>query len=441
MEKNKKKKMNMSLKVTLMVEAIILISSFIFGAVSISLAKTGIVKSIRQRMLEIANCASGSVNGDVLGTLTAKDVNSTNYRAVYNALAVFRDNVELEYVYAVKAEEDGTFTFTVDPDLENAAEFGDEVVYTDALAAAAKGTPSVDETPYTDAWGSFYGAYSPVLDSAGNVAGIVAVDFSVKWFESQLEEQKHSTVVSYIVILLVTLFIATILSLAVVKPYVQLQEQLSTEVAQKARENEQLFLQVVHSLADAIDAKDEYTNGHSGRVAAYSKEIARRYGYEGKALDDIYIMGLLHDVGKIGVPDNVINKPSSLTPEEYDQVRKHSVIGAKILENIEIMEKLSEGARWHHERFDGAGYPDGLKETDIPEEERIIALADAYDAMTSNRSYRKALPQARVREEIESGKGKQFDPAIADVLLAMIDEDVDYRLREGGGTQADDKDL
>ncbi|MBQ3798309.1 MAG: response regulator [Butyrivibrio sp.] len=211
---------------------------------------------------------------------------------------------------------------------------------------------------------------------------------------------------------------------------VRLQRDLEKEVWEKTRENEQLFLHVVASLADAIDAKDAYTNGHSGRVALYSKEIAKRFGYDEKGQDDIYMMGLLHDVGKIGVPDEVINKPGRLTDEEFECIKKHPAIGGRILGNIKEMPSLSKGARFHHERYDGRGYPDGLKGEDIPEEARIISVADAYDAMTSNRSYRDALSQEKVKEQIINGKGTQFDPAFADIMVSMIEEDTEYRMRD-----------
>ncbi len=211
---------------------------------------------------------------------------------------------------------------------------------------------------------------------------------------------------------------------------VRLQRNLANEVERKTRENEQLFLHVVGSLASAIDAKDTYTNGHSGRVAEYSTEIARRFGYNEKQQHDIYIMGLLHDVGKIGVPDSVINKPDRLTDEEFELIKKHPDVGGRILDNIREMPSLSAGARWHHEKYSGGGYPEGISGEEIPEEARIIAVADAYDAMSSNRSYRRALPQEKVRSEIERGKGKQFDPRFADIMLEMIDEDTEYKMRD-----------
>ena len=209
-----------------------------------------------------------------------------------------------------------------------------------------------------------------------------------------------------------------------------LQRNLADEVDRKSKENERLFLHVVSSLASAIDAKDTYTNGHSSRVAGYSREIAKRAGYEGKQLEDIYMMGLLHDVGKIGIPDAVINKPAKLTDEEYDIIKNHPVLGARILGNIKEMPGLQKGARWHHERYDGKGYPDGLSGKDIPEEARIIAVADAYDAMTSHRSYREPLLQSVVREEIINGMETQFDPEFARIMLGMIDEDTGYKMRE-----------
>ncbi|SDB49996.1 putative two-component system response regulator [Pseudobutyrivibrio sp. YE44] len=227
-------------------------------------------------------------------------------------------------------------------------------------------------------------------------------------------------------------FVASVLVLRVkhAVELIRLQKDLEGMVAEKTKENENLFMHVVESLADAIDAKDNYTNGHSGRVADYSKEIAKRYGYDEKKQEKIFMMGLLHDVGKIGVPDEVINKPGRLTDEEFAKIKKHPGIGGKILSNIKEMPELAAGAKWHHERYDGKGYPQGLSGDDIPEEARIIAVADAYDAMTSNRSYRGSLPQQIVRGEIEKGKGSQFDPRFADIMLGMIDEDTEYSMRD-----------
>ena len=196
------------------------------------------------------------------------------------------------------------------------------------------------------------------------------------------------------------------------------------------KEVEEMNVQVVSALAAAIDAKDTYTNGHSARVAVYSKMIAERAGCSKSKQDEIYMMALLHDVGKIGIPDEVINKPSGLTDEEYELIKKHPVIGNEILSRIKDRKNLAIGAKWHHERFGGGGYPDGLCGEQIPEEARIIAVADSYDTMASRRNYRDVMPQKQVRAEIEKGIGTQFDPKYANIMIQLIDEDTDYSMRE-----------
>ena len=433
-------------------------------------------------MLDIANCASGSIDGDVLGSLTAEDVGSPEYEQIYNTLSVFRDNVELEYVYSIKSEGRGVFVFTIDTDPDTPAAFGDKVEYTDALNTAAHGTGAVDNVPYEDSWGRFYSAYSPVFNSTKDVVGIIGVDFSEEWFNQQLITETIRIMIVFSAVLLSTLIISIFISFSVVRGITNplkkmtriaqkyrdgdfsekmdmagseeikdlsealssmaeslqdkmailqsVQVTLSEEVENKTSENEMLMVQVVQALAGAIDAKDDYTKGHSGRVAEYSREIAKRYGYSERKQDEIYVTALLHDVGKIGVPDEVINKPSKLTDEEFALIKAHPKLGADILGNIHSMPNLKAGARYHHERYGGGGYPDGISEKNIPEQARIIAVADAYDAMSSNRSYRKALPQETVRAEIEKGKGTQFDPVFADIMLTMIDEDTEYNMRE-----------
>ena len=195
--------------------------------------------------------------------------------------------------------------------------------------------------------------------------------------------------------------------------------------------NERKILnEVIAALAEAVDAKDTYTRGHSGRVAEYARLIAQRMDLDQEDVDRIYRMAMLHDVGKIGVPDAVLNKPGKLTDEEFALIKSHAARGGDILSKVESMPELSSGARWHHERFDGRGYPDGLTQDQIPFEARIICVADCYDAMTSDRVYRDHLPQDVVRNEIKKNAGTQFDPRIANVMLQIIDEDTEYRLHE-----------
>ena len=190
-------------------------------------------------------------------------------------------------------------------------------------------------------------------------------------------------------------------------------------------EQEEFSVQVIKTLVGTIDAKDKYTNGHSVRVAQYSKMIAEKLGKSSKECKQIYYVGLLHDIGKIGVPDEIINKTSRLTDEEFEIIKTHPDIGYNLLKKLTKIENVSIGAHYHHERFDGRGYPEGLKGMDIPEIARIIAVADTYDAMTSTRSYRSAMPQEKVRGELERGKGTQFDAQFVDVML-----EIDMEIKE-----------
>ncbi len=210
----------------------------------------------------------------------------------------------------------------------------------------------------------------------------------------------------------------------------RLQQYLQDEVKKNAIRVEKLSLQAMLTLAQTIDAKDKYTKGHSTRVAKYSKKLAMKLGLSEAEQDTVYFMGLLHDIGKIGVPDHIINKPQKLTDEEFAIIKKHPEIGFDILKNIAEIPNIEMGARWHHERMDGYGYPDGLKGDEIPKLVRIISVADAYDAMTSKRSYRDVLPQSYIREELEKGKGKQFDPEVAAAMIELIEEDTDYLMND-----------
>ena len=193
---------------------------------------------------------------------------------------------------------------------------------------------------------------------------------------------------------------------------------------------ETMNIGIIRSLASTIDAKDHYTRGHSQRVADYALMLAKKMGKSETEQQIIYNAGLLHDIGKIRVAENIINKEGKLTDDEFDQIKVHPSSGFHILRNIQSDELIGYSAKYHHERYDGSGYPNGLSGEDIPEIARIIAVADSYDAMASDRSYRKALPQDVVRSELVKGRGTQFDPKIADCMIEIMDADVDYSLRE-----------
>jgi len=180
-----------------------------------------------------------------------------------------------------------------------------------------------------------------------------------------------------------------------------------------------MFRGTLRALTTSIDAKDRYTRGHSDRVAMLARTLAQRIGIDEHTVERVYLSGLLHDIGKIGVPEAVLRKPGKLSTEEFDLIKQHPRIGANILEDIRQMKDLIPGVLHHHERWDGRGYPDGLSGEQIPLFGRLIGLADAFDAMSSNRTYRSALDHDRVLTEIEQCGGSQFDPELARVFVRL----------------------
>ena len=206
-------------------------------------------------------------------------------------------------------------------------------------------------------------------------------------------------------------------------------EWLNAEVArqtavaeERAKKIEEMSFQTIQTLANAIDAKDPYTKGHSTRVSQYSVLIAEELGWDPDRISDLRYAALLHDIGKIGVPDSILNNPKRLTEVEYSIIKSHTTMGSDILRDRTMIRSAEDVARSHHERYDGRGYPMGLKGTDISEEARIVAIADAFDAMSSNRIYRKACDPEYIRHELEQGRGAQFDPEYAGIFLELLQE-------------------
>lgn len=205
----------------------------------------------------------------------------------------------------------------------------------------------------------------------------------------------------------------------------ELRKNLEQQVIQKTEEVEHLTLQTVTTFANAIDAKDSYTNGHSLRVAKYCKKLVSHLGWSELETRNLYYTALLHDIGKIGVPDSILNKPSKLTPEEFEIIKTHPEIGEHILQNVMVVPYLGIGAYYHHEHYDGSGYPTGKKGEDIPLVGRIIGIADAVDAMRSDRAYRKHLDDNTVITELKKCSGTQFDPLLVDIMIDLLKEGID----------------
>lgn len=221
--------------------------------------------------------------------------------------------------------------------------------------------------------------------------------------------------------ILILLFINVIYTIHIIRDIIKRQQQ--EELDKRKKNIEEMSLQLMQMLSTTIEAKDEYTKGHSHRVAEYSVLIARELGWNEKELSNLKNAAHLHDIGKIAIPDTILNKPSKLSEEEFSIIKEHTIIGANILKNISLIDHVQEIVRNHHERYDGNGYPDGLKGKEIPLHARIVTVADSYDAMSSQRIYRNQLPPEKIIQELENNKGTQFDPEITDIFLKLLRED------------------
>lgn len=203
----------------------------------------------------------------------------------------------------------------------------------------------------------------------------------------------------------------------------ELMKDLEYKVQEKTRQIEQISFETIATIASMIEAKDSYTKGHSVRVSEYSARLAKELGWSEDKIGNLRYVALLHDIGKVGIPDSVLNKPGKLNEIEFSVIKSHTSIGGDILNDIKTIAGVSLGAKYHHERYDGKGYPTGVAGEDIPEIARIICIADAYDAMNSKRIYRDNLSKDEIYSQLENGKGTQFDPKLTDLFLKLLDED------------------
>jgi HD-GYP domain-containing protein (c-di-GMP phosphodiesterase class II) len=204
---------------------------------------------------------------------------------------------------------------------------------------------------------------------------------------------------------------------------ISISDQLSNMVADLSLENQEKFKDVVRIVMNALKEKDAYTQGHSIRVIEYAVKTGMELGLKDKDLKDLEISAVLHDIGKLSIPDRILKKPGRLTKEEFSIMQTHSTNGEKLLDGISNLEKYKKYIRAHHERFDGMGYPDGLKGTEIPLISRIIFVADTFDAMTSDRPYREGLPIETAVEELVRCSGTQFDPQVVEAFLDVLNKE------------------
>ena len=424
----------------LLITVILLIVAFTSSIVASTTFFKRTTRSYREEIIiKTSKLVAEQINGDKVDQWLNSEIDDEYKRTAGLIQSICNNTPYIQYIYVYQIRPDGCHVVfdseTMEDELEQYDEapelstdnIGDVVEFdesfSDKIPTLLAGG-EVDIIESDDTYGWLLTKYEPVFDSSGKCVAYVGVDISMAGVKDY-----YGSFTKWIIALSVVFFLVLI----VVGYFFFAHERKVSENAEFERitmHQKHLFEETALALANAIDAKDKYTHGHSIRVAEYSRRIAELSGKNEQECEEIYYAGLLHDVGKIGVPEAIITKEGRLTDEEYEEIKQHSSKGAEILKNITEYPYLSIGAHYHHERYDGRGYPEKLVGTDIPDIARIIAVADSYDAMTSLRSYRKTIPQQKVREELVSCAGTQFDPEYANIMIHMIDTDTEYKMKE-----------
>lgn len=263
----------------------------------------------------------------------------------------------------------------------------------------------------------------------GLISGVLVLYFAVLFYSpiSRMVPAEYPAQIRYFYPVLYGLAFAVMCVYGYLRHRQLLNRQQYEETMEKTvkTEREHLMImttQVILSISNAVDARDAYTQRHSARVAEYSVLLAKALGWESQRVEQLYSIALLHDIGKIGISDSILNKHSALTPEEREIIKQHTVIGGEILKDLTLLPNASIGAVSHHERYDGTGYPYGLKGKQIPIEARIIGIADSFDAMNSSRVYRARSTPKKIMQELHNGRGSQFDPQLLDCFLPIAEK-------------------
>lgn len=340
----------------------------------------------------------------------------------------------LKYLYVYQIQPDGCHV-VFDTDPEEAGLLGEiqpfDASFESSIPSLLQGEP-MDIMESNDAFGWLLTSYEPVYDASGTCVAYVGADISMDELTSYIRNYVLIIVLIAAVFLVACIFVGLKMSIDQYKA-----EELENLRKQQQRDK-QLLREIIEAFAKVIDMKDSYTQGHSSRVAKYTAMLTRELGYDEQTVEQYYNIALMHDVGKISIPDQVLNKPGKLTDEEYSIIKSHTEHGYDALKSISLMPEIGIGAEAHHERPDGKGYPNGLKGDEIPRVAQIIAVADTFDAMYSDRPYRKRMNYEKAVSIIRDAAGTQLTADVVEAFLRLAQKG-DFRAPddEGGGTFED----
>jgi len=415
--------------------------------------RTDHITTLSREIMNIAAVASLQVDGDALEQMVyPEQENLPEYIDIKKSLNTIAGEIrDIKYIYTMrKTDQAGQYAFIIDADsdTESAAHIGD--LYDGSkLPAMVAGfaAPSADEDFNTDQWGTTISGYAPIRNSNHEVVGIVGIDIDAETMTKGLADFTYKVIYQSILVVMLCAVVIFIIANSFARRFqlinkavdemasgncdialaadgkdeiAHLSARINNLAATLHTEREDVLLSTIKVLVNALEAKDKYTSGHSSEVESLTLEICRTLRLPVKEILDITIAAALHDIGKIGIPDKVLHKQDKLTEEEWFLIKQHPYIGATIIADIPSLQVIAKIVLNHHARWDGAGYPQSISGTDIPIGARIIAVADSFQAMVSDRPYRKGMPIEDALAEIKRSKGTQFDPEIVDAFFKII---------------------
>ncbi|MBR1592128.1 MAG: HD domain-containing protein [Ruminococcus sp.] len=394
-------------------------------------------KEMRIRTAEgTAKMAADMINADKINGWLENGADRDYERTEKTLKSILDNSPELKYLYAYQIREDGCHViFDMDSDSLAGEELGALVDFDKSfltLVPDLLAGRTIDPIESDDSYGWLLTVYEPIYNSSGECVAYAGADVSMM----DIYQYIRTLMTKIVIISAIFLIIVLVIGIRMFVGYHRTNDMEA--LLEQQRRDKLLIKEIVESFAKVIDLKDEYTNGHSTRVAEYTAMLTEELGYDKETVEQYYNIALMHDIGKIGIPDDVLNKAGKLSDEEFQIIKSHTVRGYEALKNISLMPELAIGAVAHHERPDGKGYPKGLKGDEIPRVAQIIAVADAFDAMYSNRPYRNRMNFERVVSIIKDVSGTQLASDVVDAFLRLVERGK-FRAPDddGGGSMED----
>ena len=426
----------LALLVMVTVIAVVLTGMFLFNRTTRSYRE--------QTIINVSKLAAEQIDGDKVDGWLTNGVDDAYMQTAHLLNSILENTANLQYLYVYQIRPDGchvVFDFETAndsltayderPDID-ASVLGTVVDFDESFAEflpALLSGEKIDTIESNDTYGWLLTRYEPVMDSDGHCAAYVGADISMKGI--------YDDVKSYFLrVILITVVFLVMCAMIGMRLYIGARraDEMDSLLQQQKRDKE-LTHEIIEAFAKVVDLKDTYTQGHSFRVAAYTKMLARELGYDKETVEKYHQIALMHDIGKIGIPDSVLNKAGKLTDEEFALIKSHPARGYEVLKDISLMPEIAIGAHAHHERPDGKGYPQGLKGDEIPPVAQVIAVADCFDAMYSDRPYRRRMNFDKAVSIIKEVSGTQLAPDVVDAFLRLVDKG-EFRAPDddGGGS-------